>query len=571
MEETLLAQLVQWHEDDEFAKIVERIMEIPEPDRDYTLIGQLGRALNNLDRYHEALEQLLSVAGQGEKDPIWHYRAGYAYYYLKQYDQAVREFELADQLEPGDEAVQQLLGWSRRAAEREVREQQRFAAAQAGEGTAEGSTVEPFDFDGFWEDSDYARKSYVSDPPTDELIASVEQELGYKLPAFYIEMMKRQNGGIPRDTCFPTEEATSWAEDHVAITGIMGIGREKTYSLCGELGSRFMIEEWGYPDIGVVFGDCPSAGHDVIMLDYRASGPEGEPAVIHVDQEADYEITFLAKDFESFVRGLVNEEVFDTSEEDKAEDLRKVAQGAFSPLLAELCGNVTEIGNVEGIIRSICTEIVEDKGHFSLHADERSILMYDVQFWLYTKSYPQTSRAEYLEVYSKMIAFGGEFGTGGYAPSFITDWLDDRVRQGRIIERGGVLSFTEEAREALLHKLNGLAVSANGNVAPFILVEQANGGMSVILSVGTYLADLFDTRADEGFEGNGYDWASLAAVFLEEHMPELADIVHFDPEADMFCAYSGNREAILGFAAGFKQACEDEVLIRDLFSRAELD
>nr|WP_244169863.1 immunity 51 family protein [Paenibacillus helianthi] len=134
-----------------------------------------------------------------------------------------------------------------------------------------------------------------------------------------------------------------------------------------------------------------------------------------------------------------------------------------------------------------------------------------------------------------------------------------------------MLSFTEEAREALLHRLNGVTVPATGNVAPFILVEQENGGVSVILSVGTYLADLFDTRADEGFEGNGYDWASLAAVFLEEQMPELTGIVHFDPEADMFCAYSGNREAILGFAAGFKQACEDEALIRDLFSRAELD
>ncbi|MEC0168291.1 immunity 51 family protein [Paenibacillus graminis] len=112
---------------------------------------------------------------------------------------------------------------------------------------------------------------------------------------------------------------------------------------------------------------------------------------------------------------------------------------------------------------------------------------------------------------------------------------------------------------------------AAGSVAPFILVEQDNGGMSVLLNAGTYLAELFDTRADEGFEGNGYDWASLAAVFLEEQMPELAEAVHFDPEADMFCAYSGNREAILHFTAGFKKACEDESLIRDLFSRAELD
>ncbi|WP_217701015.1 SMI1/KNR4 family protein [Hymenobacter sp. CRA2] len=167
------------------------------------------------------------------------------------------------------------------------------------------------DLSTFWEDSDYARKAYVEAPPTPELIRSVEAELGYKLPAFYLWLMQSQNGGIPRNTCFPTAQPTSWADDHVAITGIAGIGRSKSYSLCGELGSQFMLDEWGYPPIGVCVCDCPSAGHDMIMLDYSACGPEGEPTVVHVDQESDYKITFLAPDFETFVRGLVNEEAYD--------------------------------------------------------------------------------------------------------------------------------------------------------------------------------------------------------------------------------------------------------------------
>ncbi|WP_025028938.1 SMI1/KNR4 family protein [Caldalkalibacillus mannanilyticus] len=167
-----------------------------------------------------------------------------------------------------------------------------------------------FDFSNFWDEGEYARQNYIEEAPSDELIQSIEKELGYKLPAAYIELMKLHNGGIPLKTCYPTQSPTSWSEDHVAISGIMGIGRKKTYSLCGELGSQFMLDEWGYPAIGVVICDCPSAGHDVIMLDYRKCGRDGEPEVVHVDQELDYKITFVAKDFETFIKGLVDDSVF---------------------------------------------------------------------------------------------------------------------------------------------------------------------------------------------------------------------------------------------------------------------
>lgn len=165
-----------------------------------------------------------------------------------------------------------------------------------------------FDFLDFWDDNNYSLKEYVEDKPTDILIHSIEEELGFKLPASYIELMKIHNGGTPKNCCFPTTERTSWSENHCAITGIMGIGRTKTYSLCGDLGSQFIIDEWGYPNTGVFICDCPSAGHDMIMLDYSKCGKDGEPEVVHIDQEWDYKKTFLAKDFETFIRGLVSED-----------------------------------------------------------------------------------------------------------------------------------------------------------------------------------------------------------------------------------------------------------------------
>jgi Immunity protein 51 len=107
-------------------------------------------------------------------------------------------------------------------------------------------------------------------------------------------------------------------------------------------------------------------------------------------------------------------------------------------------------------------------------------------------------------------------------------------------------------------------------IAPFFWTEHENS-VSVCLYVGEYKTEIFETREEEGFEGNGYDWASLAQVFLEEQKPELIDVVKFDPEGSMFCAYSSDTAALKTFILSFKEACENKTLILDLFSRAELD
>lgn len=168
-----------------------------------------------------------------------------------------------------------------------------------------------FDSTGFWEDSQYAAEKYVETFPTDETIAEIESQLGYKLPSSYIELARTQNGGSPNNTCCRTDEPTSWADDHVALTGIYGIGKSAQYSLGGSMNSRFWIDEWGYPPIGIYFADCPSAGHDMIALDYRDCGTSGEPCVVHVDQECEYKITKLAETFEEFIRKLEPDENFD--------------------------------------------------------------------------------------------------------------------------------------------------------------------------------------------------------------------------------------------------------------------
>ena len=86
-----------------------------------------------------------------------------------------------------------------------------------------------------------------------------------------------------------------------------------------------------------------------------------------------------------------------------------------------------------------------------------------------------------------------------------------------------------------------------------------------------YKQNVFDTRQDDGFLGNGYDWNSLATVYLEEKMPELVDALSFDSEEGLFSIGSEDVETVKKFAIRFKALCDDESEMMDLLSRATLD
>ena len=345
--EAFFAQLEQWNDEDEYTRCIQALNAIPENWRNYRTAYALARALENyaiIGDHDEgtlkskgdkallrAIEVLESVREEGQDKAEWNMRMAYGYQYLYgQEEKAIPYAQRWAELDPEDENAPAVI----RECKAEIRKRQRSRKKKAK--FVPGDTpFEGFDLTNFWDDNWYALKEYVSDPPSDELIGSVEEELGYKLPAAYIWLMKQHNGGIPVNTCYPCDEPTCWSDDHVAITGIFGIGREKSCSLCGELGSQFMIDEWEYPAIGVAICDCPSAGHDMIFLDYRVCGPQGEPAVVHVDQENDYKITHLADSFEEFVRGLEHESLYDPDEdvedlEDDADEEKTDRKGSFA-------------------------------------------------------------------------------------------------------------------------------------------------------------------------------------------------------------------------------------------------
>ena len=344
--EAFFAQLEQWNDEDEYTRCIQALNAIPEDWRNYRTAYAMARALENyaiIGDHDEGtpnykgdkallrtIEVLESVREEGQDKAEWNMRMAYGYQYLHACEEkAIPYAQRWAELDPEDENAPAVI----RECKAEIRKRRR--SRKKAKFVPGDTPFEGFDLTNFWDDNWYALKEYVSEPPSDELIASVEEELGYKLPAAYIWLMKQHNGGIPVNTCYPCDEPTCWSDDHVAITGIFGIGREKSCSLCGELGSQFMIDEWEYPAIGVAICDCPSAGHDMIFLDYRACGPQGEPAVVHVDQENDYKITHLADSFEEFVRGLEHESLYDPDEdvedlEDDADEEETDHKGSFA-------------------------------------------------------------------------------------------------------------------------------------------------------------------------------------------------------------------------------------------------
>ena len=130
-------------------------------------------------------------------------------------------------------------------------------------------------------------------PLTDEAVEEAEEKLKVKLPESYINLLKEQNGGYIIYDSFPSTVPTSWAEDHIDVDHIMGIGEED-----GILKSIYLIEEWGLPENIVLFsGD----GHSWVALDYRNT--KEEPPVIYFDVESE-QIIELSPDFNTFLNGL---------------------------------------------------------------------------------------------------------------------------------------------------------------------------------------------------------------------------------------------------------------------------
>jgi hypothetical protein len=169
---------------------------------------------------------------------------------------------------------------------------------------------------GVFDGSDY----YTGSPLTDAMVADVERVLGYRMPADYVRLLFVKNGGTPRRQCHATG-GTSWSDNHVRVTSLFGIGGRWGID-SEEFGTRRMIQQGGFPEIGIIIGWTPTAGHDAIMLDYSACGRDGEPRVVLMDAESG-ESEVLADGFAAFLEGLVDCRPYDEARERAMAEFRR--------------------------------------------------------------------------------------------------------------------------------------------------------------------------------------------------------------------------------------------------------
>lgn len=108
-------------------------------------------------------------------------------------------------------------------------------------------------------------------------------------------------------------------------------------------------------------------------------------------------------------------------------------------------------------------------------------------------------------------------------------------------------------------------------IKPFVIVDFDEGASLQLYSVEDYKQELFDTRKDEGFTGNGYDWTRLAELYIAEKCPHIAAEIQLDPDYGMFTVYADSAELLEQFALDFKAALDDDDFIYPFFLRLSSD
>ena len=306
---------------------IDKITKKFKDENNFEMISLSSQAFINLHEFKEALKILDSIKDKYSENGEFCIRYAMALYNSNKEDLALEWFEKAK--EKGikeidktsskhypksiDDWLKRVRLWGPRkieknAFEKELREKRNKKPIF-------NVSFEENVLKGLWYHDEFSLREYVGKTATDEDFKKVEKELGYRLPEAYKVLMKIQNGGELRKNTFRGPFRRSWSRGFFDVNYIYGVDSSSDYSLCGKFGHKLWIEKWKYPNIGIAICGSVRGGHDIIFLDYSDCGPEGEPCVVNIDQEADYEITYLADNFKDFIDGLFSDEEYEDEDD----------------------------------------------------------------------------------------------------------------------------------------------------------------------------------------------------------------------------------------------------------------
>jgi len=109
LKEKLLEKIERLIETKNHQEIIDLIEALPTEQLDTELIGELGRAYNNVGNYQKGLEILKSIENEEGNTALWNWRVGYSYFFLKDFISAKKCLLKAYELNPHDNTICDLL------------------------------------------------------------------------------------------------------------------------------------------------------------------------------------------------------------------------------------------------------------------------------------------------------------------------------------------------------------------------------------------------------------------------------------------------------------------------------
>ena len=103
MKEKLLEKIESLNEIEKYQEIIDLIEALPAEQLNTELIGELGRAYNNIEEYEKGLEILKSIENEVGDTALWNWRIGYSYFFLEDYTKAEKYFLKVYEQEPDNE------------------------------------------------------------------------------------------------------------------------------------------------------------------------------------------------------------------------------------------------------------------------------------------------------------------------------------------------------------------------------------------------------------------------------------------------------------------------------------